>query len=115
MAGTITYTNRNAVGANKAFVSGSITCDGAATNVEVGFQPSKIVLTNLTDDSMFYWVAGMDAGTFMQQVTGGTFSEVATGGPVVFAGDSDEGEGFTLPATAVFNTADDVVVFEAWR
>lgn len=113
--GDIAYTNRESVGANKGFASGAFVGSGAAANIECGFQPSKIVLYNLTDASVFTWTKGMTAAHFIQQLTAGTTTVVTSGGPVVFAGDDDESMGFTIPATAVFNTAADSIVWEAWR
>lgn len=113
--GDITYDNPGGNLVPSAFASGTFTGVAAATNIQCGFKPNKIVLYNLTDASKFTWVKGMDAGTFTQQLAAGTTTVVTSGGPVVFDGNADEAEGFTIPNTAVFNTAADDVVWEASR
>ena len=129
MAGTIVYTNPGGEDCHKAFASGTITSDGAATNVIVGFVPSKIVIFNTTDASLFIWTKGMAAGKFYQQLTAGTTTYEASGGPTVYGDTTDDtwatgakpvfestsGTGWTLPATAAMNTTSDVLVWEAWR
>lgn len=113
--GDITYDNAGGNLVPSAFASGTFIGVAAATNILCGFKPNKIVLYNLTDASKFIWVKGMDAATFMQQLTAGTTTVVTSGGPVVFDGDDDECQGFTIPNTAVFNTAADDIVWEASR
>ena len=112
----VTYSNLGPVGANKAFASGLLTSDGTAVNINVGFQPSKIVLVNYTgtNPNIIYWVEGMAAGTY-HLLTGssGVVTKGSSGGPVVFAGDNDESEGFTIPAGLL--TDADTWLWEAWR
>ncbi len=108
--GDITNTNLELIGANKGFASGTFVGDGNATNIPLGFKPSKIVIYNLTDAEYWIWVAGITEGTM---VTGSDASEL-TSGVTLFDGDDDESMGFTIPATAVLNTAADVIVWEAW-
>lgn len=124
MAGTITYTNPGGMSFTPGFASGTIAADGNATNVICGFIPRKIVIYNTTDASIFIWTKGMAAGYFYQQLTAGTTTYVTSGGPTVYGDTSDDvwgasesatGQGWTLPATAVMNTNNDALVWEAWR
>jgi hypothetical protein len=110
--GDITYTNPGGQSINKALSSGLYIGSGAELNIIVGFQPSKIVLHNDTDDTEFVWFAGMAAGTMFQYTSAGAKTMI-TGGPTVYAG--ADGEGFTVPTTAVLNTAADLVYWEAYR
>ena len=111
--GDITYSNPGGDSNVQAFASGKFVGVAAATNIICGFQPNKIILYNHTDASKFTWVKGMTAGHFFQVVTAGTQTVVTSGGPTVYSGSS--GEGFTIPNTAVFNTAADDITWEAWR
>jgi len=124
--GEITYTNPGGESSNKAFASGSYTGSGAAINILVGFVPSKIVIHNDTDNTEFVWFAGIAEGSMFQYTSAGA-KTLITGGPTLYGDTADDvwngsggdsnanGHGFTVPATAVLNTAADDCYWEAYR
>jgi len=111
MANTVTITHPNV---DSAFASGTITCDGTIVYVSCGFQPSYVKLVNTTTIEVIEWWAGMTAENYLDVITSaGTTSYATSGGPAVFAGDSDESSGFSIPAAL---TADaEVIKWIAFR
>lgn len=115
--GDITYSNRETMGANKAFASGKYT--GLATsNIDVicGFVPGRIVIHNDTDDTEYMWMIGITQGSMFQYTSAGSKTlESVTGAPTPLNG--SEGEGFRVPlgTTTVLNTTADDCYWEAWR
>lgn len=117
MSDTITYSNRDAIGANASFMSALLTADGSLSpNIECGFQPTKIVLYNYTgtNPNMYVWIKGMTSGSYwLTTGSTGVVTKVSSGGPTVFAGDSDESMGITIPAALL--TAADTWLIECSR
>jgi len=114
-AGDVTYTNPAANLAIGSFASGSLTCDAdTAINVLCGFQPARIKLFYkdsgaTTVDKVIDWFAGITAANYFNTLMStGVITLVTSGGPIVFAGDDDETEGFTIPAALMDNDADTI-------
>ena len=114
-AGDVTYTNPGAQAVPGSFASGSLTCDAdAAINVLCGFQPKRVLLFYkdngaTTNDAVVEWFSGMTAAHYFKTVMStGVVTLETSGGPVVFAGDDDEPEGFTVPAGLMDNDADTI-------
>lgn len=99
--GDVTYATDKG-GFPARIASGSIECDISETiNVSIGFQPNVIIMAlndaGGTAHNFFMWFKGMTSGTFFEILDAGA-NEHAAIATVVFAGDSDESEGFTLGA-----------------
>ena len=112
--GDITYSNPGCHSGDKPFASGIY--EGSAADIDIicGFQPSRIVIHNDTDDTEFMWMLGVTAGCVFRYTSAGAKTlETGLVGPIVLAGSG--GEGFTVPALATeMNTASDVCYWEAW-
>lgn len=115
--GDVTYSHKGGMQSYSAHACGKYTGSGAAIHVLCGFQPTRIVIHNDTDDTEYLWFKGMTAGYVFQYTSAGSKTlESGMSGPVVFAGDDDEGEGFTVDADSTeMNTAADDCYWEAWR
>jgi hypothetical protein len=111
MAGTVTKNEP----VRDDFVSGKIVCDGAATNVELGFVPKQVEIQNITNPSTHRWYYGMTAAYCIQEAADGVKSVVTSAGISGYAGDATHAPGFTIGTNAVLNTASDVLYFKAFR
>lgn len=119
-AGDVVYTHLDELGSS-SFASGSLTCDAdTAVNVLCGFQPKCIQLFVKdvgaeTVDAKYEWFAGMTAAYYWKTLmTDGVMTLGTSGGPIVYAGTVDYGEGFTVPAGLMDNDAD-TIYWKAWR
>ena len=126
-AGDITYSHPAGAEDHSSFASGKVLADiDAVINVLCGFQPSAILLFGTSDNEATFvalWFKGVTAGTFLQLVgADAAASIVTTYGPIVYAGDAENGytEGFTIPIdfqdVTGLNMADsDPIYWMAWR
>lgn len=95
-------------GAGRNHSCGTMTSDGTIAYISCGFQPTYIKLINETQKSSMEWWAGMTAADYFKVIyhaDGAVVSYETSGGPIVFAGDDDESEGFVIPA-ALLTDAD---------
>jgi hypothetical protein len=98
---------------SKDFAEGQVAGTGSALNVYCGFKPRGVRLINRTQLSTVDWVKSMgDANAVYIKDTGAgtsdTFSITSLGITPLF-------NGFTIGATANFNTASDAIHYMAWR
>ena len=90
-----------------------------ATNADLnirtlGFRPTKIRVTNLTNQIEVEWHAGLAEGKNLKRIADGTLSVVASGG-VAPASDSAGNLGILIPALADINdTTTEDLAWEAW-
>lgn len=88
------------------FATGSVTGDGTAIEVTLGFKPRFIKALNITDVESWEKYEGMSDAQALKTVTAGTTTVDTASGIVITS------QGFTLLA-AEFGTSD-VVVWAAW-
>lgn len=92
-----------------------------ATNADLyvrtlGFRPTKLKVTNLTNQVEVEWHAGLAEGKNLKRIADGTLSVVASGGIAPVDADSAGNPGFMIPAamTDVNDTTTEDLVWEAW-
>jgi hypothetical protein len=92
-----------------------------ATNADLyvrtlGFRPTKLKVTNLTNQVEVEWHAGLSEGKNLKRIADGTLSVVASGGIVPVDADADGNPGFKVPAALadVNDTTTEDLVWEAW-
>jgi hypothetical protein len=105
--------------------TGTITADGAAVNVSVGFTPKSILVTKVTNTlGQAYWVSGMTAASCLKSKVTGTTGGVGNFGLVsvatvsclsAYSGSTSAAPGFTLGADTDINVSGDTLRFEAFR
>lgn len=89
--------------------AGSVTGTGAAINIELGYQPDYVRLTNQTTGRSLTWFRSMPAG--YGEVAG---AMVTTGGVSAYNGAPTAGNGMTIGTDAI-NTAGQVIAILAIR
>lgn len=100
----------------------TLTCpDNAATNVELGFVPDKLIITNRTTKYTLEWNSNLTAGYYYQITDQGVKTLVTSGGPTVIDG-SDKTNyvtssfGFLFPVIAnIQDTLNEVLDISAIR
>jgi hypothetical protein len=79
-------------------VIGTITGNGAAQNISLGFIPDYVQIANITDgDVVDIWFQGMTTQTSIKIDTAAA-TRAATDGIAEYAGDATHGAGFTIGA-----------------
>jgi len=89
-------------------VVGSVVGTGAALNIEIGFQPDKVLLINQTTGRTLNYFRSMPAGS------GVVSGAVVANGVSPYNGAPTAGNGFTIGTDAV-NAAGQVIAYEAVR
>jgi hypothetical protein len=85
---------------------GTGTGTGAAINIELGFQPDYVHITNLTSRDELTWYKGMTAAHGLKRVAAGTGTAITSLGISMYAGvDGTTGRGFTIGADTDINVA----------
>ena len=110
------------------FKTGTVEGTGSAINVEIGFQPDRVVLYNIDDagslSPRLEWNVGMgdDAGwkmlTIADNGTDGVNSSehITSDGVSQYAGSqAANSEGFTIGADSDINASGETIVWEAYR
>lgn len=107
--------------------TGSVEGTGSAINVSLGFVPDYVKVFNYDDAGSLFstleWWKGMTDGHALKTSsivdsgsTGNASSEkITSDGISEYAGDSDNGEGFTIGADADINATDETVFYIAVR
>jgi len=89
----------------------TVTSDGNAVVIEVGFVPSKFTITNRTSLATIEWNENLPAGNYYKTVAAGTRTLVTSGGPTLIDGSDKSANlnksfGINLPALADINDTD---------
>lgn len=98
-------------------ISGKYVTDGspAATNVNLGFVPSRVDIFNATDGNQFcVWTAEMADGTCLKN-NAGTQTKVGSGGITPVAQTDGTNHGFLVGTDGGINTASKTYSFTAYR
>lgn len=105
--------------------TGSWTADAAATNVSIGWTPSYVIVTSVTNTYITAeWQTGMAANScLMSKATGTTATETTAAIvslPTVscistYAGSTSAGPGFTMGADTTINVTGRTLRFRAFR
>jgi len=106
--------------------TGSITADGAAVNVSMGFTPKSVLITKVTNTlAQAYWVSGMASASCLKSKVTGTDGDGTAGVGIItlattscvsaYAGSTSAAPGFTLGADTDVNVSGDTLRFEAFR
>ena len=101
-------------GINSAFVEGKYVCDGtpSATNINVGFVPSRVVVTNATDaDVSLTWTKDMADGYGITDAG----AAVTSGGITPVAQTDGTNHGFQVGTDASVQEASKTYTFIAYR
>lgn len=119
---TVTYSNP---ATGKDYASGLLLSDGTIAYIDVGFIPSKIVLTHYTGTNplVYMWAKGQTSGSYWL-LTGatGVITKVESGGPTVYgdtqddvygASESADFQGFQIPDALLADN--DTWQWEVWR
>jgi hypothetical protein len=92
-----------------------------ATNADLyvrtlGFRPTKLKITNLSNQVEIEWNAGLAEGKNLKRIADGTLSVVASGGIVPVDADSAGNPGFKIPAALadINDTTTEDLSWEAW-
>ena len=92
-----------------------------ATNADLlvrtlGFRPTKLKVTNLTNQVEVEWHAGLAEGKNLKRVAAGDLTVLASGGAVPVDADSDGNPGFKIPAALadINDTTTEDLSWEAW-
>ncbi len=96
---------------------GTVTATGAAINVSLGWQPDEVRVMNISDATNFtemLWRKGMAAASAIKRKLS-TFSFPTTNGISQFAGDTSNGEGFTIGADSDLNVNTNTLLYIAMR
>jgi len=92
------------------------TATNAIMNIELGFIPSKVVITNRTSLARLEWNENLPAGNFYKTVAAGTRTLETSGGITLIDGSDKEsalGQGFVIPVLADINDAAEILDIEA--
>ena len=115
MAGTVTYTNTGGEAGHGVVAIGSIACDGAATNVILGFIPSCVIWgieANGGTDEFGFWTLAMTETDAMEVIADAAMAGAAT--ITEYDGTAaGYGTGFTVAAATM--SASDVLFYAAFR
>jgi hypothetical protein len=101
-------------------VQKQVTATNAEMVIELGFIPSKLIITNRTSLATLEWNSNLPAGNFYKIAAAGTRTLVTSGGPTLLDG-SDKTNNITssfgviLPVLADFNDAAEILDIEAIR
>ena len=101
-------------GINSAFVEGKYVCDASpsATNINVGFVPSRVEVINATDrDVSLVWTSDMADGTGITDAG----AAVASGGITPVAQTDGTNHGFLVGTDASVQEANKTYTFRAYR
>lgn len=79
-------------------ITGTVTGNGAAQNISIGFIPDSVVIANVTDGTVIdFWWEGMTAATSIQ-VDMAAATRAAPNGISTYAGSDTAAPGFTIGA-----------------
>lgn len=80
----------------------------------LGFRPTKLRVTNLTNQIEVEWHAGLAEGKNLKRVAAGDLTVVASGGVVPVDADASGNPGFKIPVLADINdTTTEDLIWEA--
>lgn len=115
---------------NPVIRTGSVEGTGSAINVSLGFVPDYVEVYNYDDagslNPILKWWKGMTDGHAVKEVKqavdeGGTATydvgpqKITSGGISEYAGDDDNGEGFTIGTDGDINVTDETIFYLACR
>ena len=95
--------------------TGTVVGTGAAINIECGFTPVRVVVTNITSRDGLEWTRTMTNGHALKTVAAGTRSAITSLGITPYAGTlADDSTGFTIGADTDVNVTAEVIHWTAW-
>lgn len=90
--------------------TGTVEGTGSALNVQCGFQPTIVKVTNIDGDAEMEWTDQYADGTAYKTIADGTSALIATGGVTPYAGTAaSDSEGFTIGADTDVNAAAETI------
>lgn len=95
--------------------TGTFTSTGAAINIQCGFVPAYVKVTNITSRDGMEWSETMPAGHALKTVAAGTRTALTSNGITPYAGTlAGNSSGFTIGADADVNANTEVLHWVAW-
>lgn len=96
------------------------TATNAIMDIELGFIPTRVVITNRTSLATLEWNENLPAGNFYKVVAAGTRTLETSGGITLIDGSDksdnlDKSFGFVLPVIADINDAAEILDIEVHR
>lgn len=104
-------------GIEQAYVEGKYVCDASpsATNINVGFAPSRVELIDATSMTTFtIWTSDMPAGQGLKNVSG-TQSAISSSGVTSVGSTDGVNFGFSIGTDAGVQVASHTWTFRAYR
>lgn len=101
-----------------AYVTGKYVCDAApsATNINIGFVPSRVEVANITDSTTFsFYTSDMAAGTGVKVVAAAGPVAIASGGITAVTQTDGTNHGFSIGTDAGVQIANKTFSFIAFR